>query len=61
MPRYRIIMERVVTSSAERTVWGRTEDDAREKVEGWIDDGKVYGWEVEDTDIQITDVEEVES
>jgi len=56
MPRDIITFERTITSTAERTIRARTEEEARSKAEGMV--SEITDWEEQDDDIQITDVME---
>ena len=58
MPQYTIIFERTVTSTAERRIRARTEEEARSKAEDMVSEMRETEWEVDNDDIQITDVME---
>jgi len=58
MPKFYVTFERIITSTAERTITARTEAQARQKAEEMVSEQKITDWEEQDDDIQITGVEE---
>jgi hypothetical protein len=58
MPRYTIVFQRTVLSSAERTIRARNADKAKERAEAMLNNGQITDWEEEEDDVTITVDEE---
>ena len=58
MPRYNIVFQRTVRSSAERTIRARHQDKAKDGAEDMLNNGQITDWAEEEDDVKITVEEE---